>query len=120
MDMGRTGEDTIRGGTGRDAIFGPEGRSRILGDSGSDTMISAQDNDAEDFVDCGAGYGPRTTRPARHGGQLLRVSEVPGLIRGLSLSALLARLAYCSTSPALRGGFIGVVDCAPQPYTLGG
>ena len=43
MDMGRTGEDTIRGGTGRDAIFGPEGRDRILGDSGPDTIISDQD-----------------------------------------------------------------------------
>ncbi len=53
MDMGRTGEDTIRGGTGRDAIFGPEGRDRILGDSGPDTIISDQDNCAEDFVDCG-------------------------------------------------------------------
>jgi Ca2+-binding RTX toxin-like protein len=63
-DMGRTGEDTIRGGAVRDAIFGPEGRDRILGDSGSDTIISDQDNDAKDFVDCGAGYDP-THNPTR-------------------------------------------------------
>ncbi len=56
MDMGRIGEETIRGGAVRDAIFGPEGRDRILGDSGPDTIISDPDNDAKDFVDCGAGY----------------------------------------------------------------
>jgi hypothetical protein len=56
MDVVRTGEDTIRVGAGRDAIFVPEGRDRILSDFGSDTIISDQDNDAKEFVDCGAGY----------------------------------------------------------------